>query len=391
MRATQIISTKKLSNSASLGKQSLLRNFMLSVAFLLYILAPIYVGKWSIVSLPIYLLFPVLAGTVLVLFGNYNIQTITILMGLFIYTIIIIFANGVESLRLGVFSAIFLGLLFSNSKVFYNILLLSILCIVYILYINTGGFERVVNIYSGVAEGMSYNYFGQALFFVLIANILSETNNSRSSFLAFAIFVTSIFVGYFVQSRQVAIAGLCSIIYVFFIGKHAPVKILVVSSVFFVALYLYDYKKLAIISEFMQHGIESQRFDILKCYVSNLSIMDVFFGSDKTQAGLCAAKFLGAKYLHNGYLQLLSQLGLLGFIMVFLYPISMVYFAVKSNLNIVLALAFVGIYQFVEGEFMWVYFLILFKSLGILFRFDISPKSRSLGLKPKITAVKRPM
>jgi hypothetical protein len=338
-------------------------DFILSAAVLLNVLSPAY--NWIDPSSRTPLLFPVLGGLVLLCLGRYRMSEIVLVLGLLSYTMLIVLANGVESVRLGVVGAIFLGLLFSKSKAWSAALWVSVAYIASLLYVHTDGFVAIN--WTPVTENMSHNYFGEALCYVLMAAMLRDTKN-HSTYLVAAILLTSAITAIFVPSRQVLVVGGFAAIYLLTMRGRVFAAACVMSVAVLIAGYLYGFAEVAAVEKFLQIGFDSPRSAVFSCYLSNLSVRDILIGSDHTASGACALSILMFTYLHSGYLETINQLGLLGVVMIAVYPVPLAYFAWRGRYNVVLALILAALYQIAEAGFIWAYFMVLFMCVDELRR-----------------------
>jgi len=352
------------SRAAAPGKPGPWPDIVLTVTVLLNTLAPVYAGiDPSSHALHI---FPLLAGALLVLFARYTLAEKLLVVGLLLYTSVIVLANGAESIRLGVASAIFVGLLFATAKAYFPALWLSVLYVVNLLYIHTNGFTSVV--WEQITASSSHNYFGEELALILMAAILSGVRGRPASSLGVAILVACALTTVFIPSRQAVLVLVFAAAYVLLVGGRALRATIVVFLAIAVVGYIYTAERIAGIDKLLGNALISPRTAILSCYLANLSIQDVLIGSDHTISGSCALAVLATvRYLHSGYLETIGQLGLLGVVLIIAYPVAVAYFAYRAKYGMVLALALAGLYQIAEAGFIWVYFMLLFVCVRAVF------------------------
>jgi hypothetical protein len=347
------------------GKIEILINLLFSIILLTIMISPFYeifdiYGKVFIVA----------CGALFIFIDKRFNDQLPLVIFFIAYIFLIIIFNGFNSLRLGALTAVFFGLIASNAKIISGLIPVYLSVLVYVLFDITDGFDRVLIVGGVVSEGASINYFGQQLFLILILIILAE-KNYFSRHLAFIVCVVALLFVQFVPSRQLLIVGGCASIYIILNGRHIFKKICMFIIIFFIGFYFLEFEENLLYGRLTNEGGSAPgRLMAAQCYLSKYSITDLIVGSDQTEAGNCGILILGMKYLHNGYLEVLTELGFLGFLMVVSYPLMIIYFVFTKNSKYVFILCFAGIYQFAEGGFMWLYFLFIFVLCKNLFKIN---------------------
>ncbi len=330
---------------------STIANLVLSIGLLLIVSEP-YVENFGVVSK----IFILISGILIIILYS-NLDELLFISSICIYLFFIVAMNGFNSLRLGALSAVVFGLLISKAKIIPGFIVVYFAVVLSVLFTITSGFDTPVGIGGQAFDGGSINYFGQILFQILIIGILTFKKN-ESVFLALFVGLVSIFIALFIPSRQLILTLACCLIFIIVNGKFF--KYILLLLILYILLIL-DYENLPVYKRFFyEGGGDIGRSQILDCYLSKINIMDIIIGSDLTDSGSCGLQVIGVKYLHNGYLEAISELGLLGFMAVIAYPFLTFYFYLTKRVAYFWAFIFAGIYQVAEGGFLWLYFIELF-------------------------------